>query len=801
MSTARAVEKSDHIPEQNTTDRRNLNWAIIGTGTISRSVVPDFRLCDGVQLSVVYSRDPSKAAHFAAEFEIPRSTADYKEVLADPSIDALYIATPFATHHRMTMDALNAGKHVLVEKPMAWSSVEVAELFEAAASKGVFLMEAMWLKFNRAFERLHDEIRQGTIGEPRNMRAAFSAPHADDDGSRWDINRSGSTLLDQGIYPVTLAHSIFGPPMSVHAVGTVRPDGVDLGEHFTLEFDNGRFAQCVSGMTEFSDPSAAVSGTKGWISVPAPFWSMTEMEIIAPSAEGYGKSNPTVPAEGNGYVPMLREVNSAILRGDTQHPAHAAKDTLEVFATLDEIRRQIDPPAPIRWVVTTETRQWAEHNAPALGDVTAVPDIFLQLDAPQQEIEGFGASFNELGWTSLASLTEAQRDNIMHELFAPGVGANLTLCRMPIGANDFSRDWYSYDETDGDFALAHFSIANDLETLVPFIRAAQKHQPELRLWASPWSPPTWMKTNKHYAGALPIAAFSDVQNGLEPHQAGQEGTDMFVQTHEYLSAYASYFGRFVDAYRELGIPIGMVMPQNEFNSPQVFPSCTWTPDGLARFIALLGPEMAARDVEVFIGTLERADDKLISRIMDDPKAARWVRGVGTQWHGKNAAPFINHDRPELRIYQTEQECGDGANDWRYARYAWGQLKHYISNGATAYMYWNMALERGGLSRWGWAQNSFLTVDVEAETYSWNHEYHLFKHVSHFVQAGARVIPTLSYAGYENQLAFINPDGSVVIVIHNDSAHEQKPAILIGDRILCPTLPADSFSTFLIPKTS
>lgn len=125
--------------------------------------------------------------------------------------------------------------------------------------------------------------------------------------------------------------------------------------------------------------------------------------------------------------------------------------------------------------------------------------VLVDLDKPRQAVEGFGACFNELGWTSLSALSPKQRHDILRELFAPGVGANLTICRMPVGANDFSRGWYSYDETPDDFALDHFGIDNDLETLIPFIKGAQEHQPDLKLWASPWSPPTWMKRNKHYA--------------------------------------------------------------------------------------------------------------------------------------------------------------------------------------------------------------------------------------------------------------------------------------------------------------
>lgn len=170
---------------------------------------------------------------------------------------------------------------------------------------------------------------------------------------------------------------------------------------------------------------------------------------------------------------------------------------------------------------------------------------------------------------------------------------------MPVGANDFSRDWYSYDETPGDFALQDFSIANDEQTLIPFIKSARQYQPNLKLWASPWSPPTWMKYNHHYAAAevkpehcqqMPTLA----DNGLKPEQAGKEGTNMFIQDDKYFTAYAFYFAKFIKAYRKQGIPISMVMPQNEFNSAQVFPSGAWTAAGLARFVGYLGPQMQQR---------------------------------------------------------------------------------------------------------------------------------------------------------------------------------------------------------------
>ena len=392
-------------------------------------------------------------------------------------------------------------------------------------------------------------------------------------------------------------------------------------------------------------------------------------------------------------------------------------------------------------------------------------DVEVQLDAPLQRIEGFGACFNELGWTSLSQLRDEDKEGIMRELFAPGAGANFSVCRTPIGANDFSRDWYSYDEIPGDLALEHFSIGNDFETLIPFIKSALRYQPELKLWASPWSPPTWMKYNKHYAAAIPGPDMPP--NGLRPDQVGKEGTDMFIQEDGYFSAYAAYIRRFIEAYRSQGINIGMVMPQNEFNSAQVFPSCCWTPEGLARFISVLGPEMQKLNVDLFFGTMERPNEKLIDIPLQDPRSSQYIKGAGFQWAGKRAIPGIHRRYPDLKLYQTEQECGDSKNDWRFCRYAWTLLRHFFDNGVSAYCYWNISLVKGGISRWGWAQNSLVTVDVEAQKFEYNYEYYLMKHLSGFVQPGARRLQTMSWSGYENLLAFSNPDNSLVVVVQND----------------------------------
>ena len=451
----------------------------------------------------------------------------------------------------------------------------------------------------------------------------------------------------------------------------------------------------------------------------------------------------------------------------------------------------------IEWVSTTENAQWVKHQNTITQESANKSDVELLVNQGQQTIEGFGACFNELGWTSLRALPENDRNSIIREIFAPNYGANFNVCRMPVGANDFSRDWYSYDETEGDFDMKNFSIANDIQTLVPFIKEALQMNPKLKIWASPWSPPTWMKWNKHYACRIPgINLAKQFQNNLPTDMQGKEGTNMFIQEDKYFKSYALYFSKFIQEYHKLGINISTVMPQNEFNSCQIFPSCTWTAAGLSNFIGnYLGPVMKKQNIEIMFGTMERPNRALVDSILNDTKAGKFIKGVGFQWAGKDAIPGINKSYPNLKLYQTEQECGDGKNDWSHCCHAWDLMKHYFNNGASAYMYWNISLENGGFSRWGWQQNSLITVDTASKAYHYNYEFYLMKHLSHYVKPGAKLIETTGT--FSNLLAFVNPDSSIVIVTQNDAKEPRKLTFKFGERSFSGSLEPMSFNTLLI----
>ncbi|WP_046247378.1 glycoside hydrolase family 30 protein [Hymenobacter terrenus] len=443
----------------------------------------------------------------------------------------------------------------------------------------------------------------------------------------------------------------------------------------------------------------------------------------------------------------------------------------------------------VKWISTTETVQWQARKKLKETFTTGPADVEIETGTTLQTMDGFGTCFNELGWTSLSMLRDKDRKSIFRELFKPNYGANFTICRMPVAANDFSIAWYSFNETEGDFAMKNFSIAQDMKTLVPFIKSALSYNPSLKLWASPWSPPSWMKYNKHYA--LKSSPYNDLQPSLQ----GNGISDMFIQQDRYFEAYALYFEKFIKSYREQKITISMVMPQNEFVAAQIFPSCTWTAAGLGKFIGYLAPKMNALDVDVFFGTMNSSNDKFVDTLMQNPAISKYIKGVGLQWAGKDAIGALHQKYPELPLYQTEQECGDGKNNWTYCCYTWELMKQYLGNGAKAYMYWNTSLKQGGTSTWGWQQNSLVSVDTVSKTYKYNYEYYLLKHLSHYVKPGAKRLQT--QGRFNNLLAFVNPDKSIAIIAQNDSNQEKAIAIKVHNKLIHPLLEPNSFNTLVV----
>lgn len=423
-----------------------------------------------------------------------------------------------------------------------------------------------------------------------------------------------------------------------------------------------------------------------------------------------------------------------------------------------------------------------------------VEDAGLHLDsltltgAKGQYIKGFGGCFNEMGWEVLQQLTPEDRKAVLDQFFLPE-NCNFSYGRVPIGANDFSLEWYSCDEVKNDLELTHFNIERDKEYTIPFIREAAARQKDFSLFASPWSPPTWMKTK-------PVYNFGTMR--MEP---------------KVLTAYANYFVKFVKAYQAEGLHVSQVHVQNEPMADQKFPSCKWNGQDMLVFIRdYLGPILTEKSPEtqlwlgtingpfldILMGTQSFSEffDQFANTILSDPKAYSHISGVGLQWGGKHLLSQLQTSYPELPILQTESECGDGKNSWEFMEYVFGLMWQYFQHGAEGYTYWNLALAENEASTWGWAQNSLLTLNRSTGVWTFQPEFYLMKHFSQFVRPGAVLLKTKGRFS-ATSLAFSNPDGSTALVVHNGLSRSRAFCFQSADISFSAQLEPHSLHTFLI----
>lgn len=482
------------------------------------------------------------------------------------------------------------------------------------------------------------------------------------------------------------------------------------------------------------------------------------------------------------------------------------KKYLTVIAILAvaELASAAAPHKRFTMVTTTEDAQWVKvrkFDRKAEGTST---EITVNLNEKRQTIQGFGMCFSELSWRSLNKLTKEDYKAVMAELFDPdGDGARFTICRTPLGSSDFSLKYYSFDDVPEDFAMENFSVGNDEATLIPLIKDALALNPNLKIWASPWTPPQWMKVNKCYASRplrlkKPGKGHLILDNVVSDNGCKKwihEGEDAFILEEKYLQAYAMYFRKYIQAYRDHGIDIFMVMPQNEFNSDQPYPSCTWTAEGLRLFLHKLVPAMKEEGVKVYLGTVERGSVPIVDTIFRDKVLNEAIEGAAFQWAGRAIAGEIHSKYPDKTIVMSEQQCFGGANSWKDFMKAWALLKDNMDKGVSIYDYWNMSLFNGEVSTWRWRQNSLIGVDHQTGKYHYNYEYYEMKHASHFIRPGAVYLGTSG--SHDQALAFRNPDGSIVLLIAETAGQAENVTIKAGRRTVRIHIPASSLSTVVI----
>ena len=329
------------LPEPNVPDSREappLRWGLLGTGWIAERFVGSLQAHTRQEVVAVGSRAVGTATAFAARTGIPRAYGSYEQLVADPELDVVYVATPHNLHHPHALLAIAAGRNVLVEKPMGLNAAHAREIGAAAASRGVFCAEAMWTFFLPRFDVVRQLLADGVLGTPQTVLADhgewFPPTHRI---FRHDL--AGGPLLDLGTYPVALAFAVLGAPDQVHAVSTDAPTGVHGQVSAVLRHGGG---QSLLSTTLFSNTptTAVIAGTEASLVLPGPFFGPGDVELR--SADRTRTRRYTEPAVRHDALHHeAAETAARIAAGETSTPCRPLADTIATLEVVDAIRRRI----------------------------------------------------------------------------------------------------------------------------------------------------------------------------------------------------------------------------------------------------------------------------------------------------------------------------------------------------------------------------------------------------------------------------------------------------------------------------
>jgi glucosylceramidase len=425
-----------------------------------------------------------------------------------------------------------------------------------------------------------------------------------------------------------------------------------------------------------------------------------------------------------------------------------------------------------------------------------------------QSMDGFGASITDSSAAVLYRLDRRARDATMADLFSPSGGDGLSFLRQPIGASDFvDGDFYTYDDIPAgrtDYDLQHFSIAHDTKQILPLLRQALALNPQLKVIATPWSPPAWMKTSGSLIGGR------------------------LIDDPRVYDAYARYFVRFVQAYRQSGVPIYALTVQNEPQNrhPNGYPGTDMPVAQEAKLIEALGPALRRAGLDTKLlgydhNWSEHPDDIASTPPGSDPEteypsdllrtdAGAWL--AGTAFHcyaGDQSRQTALHDAfPGKGIWFTECSGSHGPSDpppqvfsdtlkWHARNLVVGVTRNW---GMTV-VNWNLALDPSGGPHNGGCDTCTGVVTVgPGPTVTRDAEYYTLGHLARFVKPGAERIASTSFGttGWNGQVmdvAFRNPDGSTALVVHNENDDPRTFAVAQGDASFEYMLPGGALATF------
>jgi glucosylceramidase len=406
-----------------------------------------------------------------------------------------------------------------------------------------------------------------------------------------------------------------------------------------------------------------------------------------------------------------------------------------------------------------------------------------------QTIDGFGASLTDSSaWLLYTKLTPEQRKQTMTDLFDPKQGIGLNFLRQPMGASDLALNDYSYDDMPAgqtDPELKHFSVDHDNAYILPLLREALAINPQIKVMATPWSPPGWMKTTDSLiGGTLKADAYAPL---------------------------AQYFVKFIQAYQSAGVPMYAITTQNEaLFTPKDYPGMLFPPEAQAKFLREnLGPALEAADLHPKVMVYDHNWDhaEYPTTVLNDPAAAKYAAGVAWHCYGGNveAQSKVHEQFPEKDVWETECSGGTWQQEKALQAEAWLIIES-TRNWAKSVILWNMALDQHNGPNTGGCHTcrGVVTVDTSKTPaiVTKNGDYYALGHATKFLRAGAMRIDSNNF---ENEkllnVAFQNPDGSVVLMVLNNGSKSQQFSVAEAGTSFSYTLRVGSLVTFVWNRQS
>ncbi len=317
--------------------KQKIRWGIIGLGKIAHSFAKDLQLVNDAELYAVASRSKEKAEDFGSAYAVSRTFGSYEELFACKEVDVVYIATPHTAHCNWSIMAMEAGKGVLCEKPLGVNTREVEAMIAASEKNNVFLMEALWSRFNPSISKVKEIVDSRELGPVQYLHAdfAFYALDRSEDGRLLNPSLAGGSLLDIGIYPIFLAYLMLGVPDSILSTTKSHATGVEVQAAMILEYP-GCMALLYSGLTSRSEMKAEISSTRGSIYLHSR-WHESQGYTIDRSGEQEYYELPTL---GKGYSHEIEEVHRCIGAGKRESELWSHTNSLELMRILDQVRQE-----------------------------------------------------------------------------------------------------------------------------------------------------------------------------------------------------------------------------------------------------------------------------------------------------------------------------------------------------------------------------------------------------------------------------------------------------------------------------